>query len=348
VPKIVHIDMDAFYASVEMRDNPSLRNKPLAVGGRADGRGVVATANYIARKFGVKSGTPSWQAKKLCPDIVIMQSDFDKYREESRAIHEIFGRFTDLIEPLSLDEAFLDVSDSMLMKGSATLIAKEIRRLIKKERGLTASAGVAPNKFLAKVASDWNKPDGQFVITPDDVDNFIRDLPVEKIFGVGKASTKVLFRHGIYTCGDIQKTDLLKLERIFGSRGAVLYQLAHGIDNRPVETEHIRRSISTEDTFSQDLTTLKQCAHAISEIFDTLMRRYAKIQHEYSIKKLFVKIKFSDFTITTVEDHHLIEPSVENFCQLLATGWRRKKLPVRLIGLGFRLFHAHELQLSLW
>jgi len=340
--------MDAFFASVEIRDNPAYKNKPLAVGGDPNSRGVIAAASYPARKYGVKSALSSWKAVKLCPDLIIVPPHIEKYKEESDALHEIFHRFTNIIEPLSLDEAFLDVSDCELFDGSATLIAQEIRRLIRTERNLTASAGIAPNKFLAKIASDWNKPDGQYVITPDDIEAFIIDLPVEKIFGVGAVTAKKLHRLRIATCGDLQQLDIATLQHHFGSRGGWLYQLARGIDNRPVEPHRIRKSISVEDTFLHDLTSLNDCIKEIPPLMKRLLKRYEKIKDQYLITKLSVKIKFSDFTTTTVENAAYTTPTEGAYAALITTGWKRQCKAVRLLGLGLALTPRTEQQLSLF
>ncbi|MBS4164800.1 DNA polymerase IV [Candidatus Protochlamydia amoebophila] len=346
--KIIHIDMDAFYASVEMRDDPSLVLKPIAVGGDPDKRGVIATANYLARKFGIRSAMPSWKAKQLCPDLIILYPDFDKYKRESKAIHEIFHLFTDLIEPLSLDEAFLDVTDVDALRGSATWIAQEIRQLIWKERGLTASAGVAPNKFLAKVASDWHKPNGQFVLTPKEVDAFMAHLPVEKIFGIGHVMAKKLHNLGLMNCGDLQTLDMTTLQKLFGSRAWNLYELCRGIDHRFVISDRIRKSLSVESTFLEDLNNLELCYQEIPNLIERLMIRYEKISNQYYKKKPFIKIKFADFTTTTVENTFFKAFDLETYQTLIRIGWERKKAPVRLLGLGMSLSLEEEIQLTLF
>lgn len=346
--KIIHIDMDAFYASVEMRDNPTLHLRPIAVGGDSRGRGVIATANYTARKYGVRSAMPSWKAKQLCPDLLIIFPNFDKYKQESRAINEIFQAFTPIIEPLSLDEAFLDVSDADAFGGSATLIAQEIRKQIWEKRGLTASAGVAPNKFLAKVASEWNKPNGLFVITPEEVDDFVKPLSVEKISGIGHVMAQKLHSLDIYTCDELQQLDIVKLHEYFGKRAWSLYELCRGIDPRPVTTERMRKSLSVESTFPKDLETLEECLEQIPELYQNLLTRYAKIKNHYSIKKPFVKIKFADFTSTTVESVIYPLSNIENYHALIKIGWERKKKPIRLLGLGVSLSVNEEIQLTLF
>ncbi|MGB0318409.1 MAG: DNA polymerase IV, partial [Pseudomonadales bacterium] len=257
--KIIHIDCDSFFASVEMRDDPSLRGRPVAVGGSPDGRGVVATCSYEARRFGVRSAMPMAQALRLCPELVVLRTRMDKYKEASEAVQSIFRRFTDRIEPLSLDEAFLDVTGSVLFNGSATRIAEAIRRAVREELGLTVSAGVAPNKFLAKIASDWRKPDGLFVLKPDEVDAFVRRLPVEKLFGVGPRTAEKLHRLGLRSCEDLRTLDLPTLTERFGVFGKRLFDLARGQDERPVQPHRVRKSLSVERTFSEDLATEAAC-----------------------------------------------------------------------------------------
>lgn len=346
--KIIHIDMDAFYASVEMRDNPALKSRPIAVGGEARGRGVIATANYLARKYGVRSAMPSWKAKQLCPDLLIIPPNFEKYKQESRAIQEIFRSYTEIIEPLSLDEAYLDVSDAEAFGGSATLIAQEIRKQIWEKRRLTASAGVASNKFLAKVASDWNKPNGLFVITPEEAVPFILNLPIEKIFGIGHVTAKKLHSFDIYTCKDLQELGIQTLHEYFGSRAWFLHELCRGIDERPVKIDRVRKSISVESTFTQDMQSLENCLEQIPELYESLFKRFEKIRNDYSIKKPFVKIKFADFMTTTVESILYPHPDIDNYRSLIKIGWERKRLPVRLLGLGANLSLVEEIQLTLF
>lgn len=244
--KIIHIDMDCFYAAVEERDQPEYRGKPLAVGGSADRRGVLCTCNYAARQFGLHAAMPTKRALALCPELILLPVNMDKYRQVSKAIHQIFRNFTLRIEPLSLDEAYLDVTDCTLLHGSATLIAREIKRQIKQQLSLTASAGVAPNKFLAKIASDWRKPDGLFVITPDEVTDFVADLPIDKLAGVGKVTAQKLHQQGMVTCRDIQPYTCLELQHKWGKLGQRLYELCRGVDERSVEPNRIRRSLSVE------------------------------------------------------------------------------------------------------
>ncbi len=338
--KIIHIDADSFYASVEMRENPQLRGKAVAVGG-ASGRGVIATANYEARKFGVRSALPSARARQLCPQLIIIKPRFELYRKVSNQFREIFAEFTDLIEPLSLDEAYLDVSDSPHCEGSATLIAEEIRRRVREELRLTVSAGVAPNKFLAKVASDWNKPDGLFTIAPEQVDDFVRDLPVHRINGVGRVTTEKLKRMGVVTCGDLQQVPVETLAKRFGKYGPRLADLARGVDNREVKTSRIRKSISVERTYSTDLETGDELQAALAAVLDELRERFRKIEQQYFPVKRFVKIRFRDFSRTTLEagiaDRGEPWLNREEYGRLMSGARARKPLSVRLLGAGLRL-----------
>ena len=339
--KIIHIDADSFYASVEMRDNPDLVGRPIAVGGAAERRGVVATASYEARKFGVHSALPTARALQLCPDLLVISPRFDLYRSVSRQFHEIFRDYTELIEPLSLDEAYLDVSECQQCSGSATLIANEIRARIREELGVTASAGVAPNKFLAKVASDWNKPDGTFTIPPDKVAEFVVDLPVSKIMGVGKVTAEKMRRMGIITCGDLQQVPVELLAKRFGKYGPRLAELAHGIDNREVKTNRIRKSISVERTYAEDIDSEAGILAALDKILEELESRFDKIEQQYYPTKRYIKVKFRDFTQTTLEeaiaDRREAWLIVSEYRRLLIAGWQRKSLPVRLLGAGLRL-----------
>ena len=348
VRKIIHCDCDCFYASVEMRDNPALRAVPLAVGGRADQRGVVATCNYEARRYGIHSAMATAQAMKLCPDLVVIPPNMEKYRVASRQILAIYNEYTEIVEPLSLDEAYLDVSDSPHRKGSATLIAQEIRQRIVETVGITASAGVGPNKFVAKVASDWNKPDGLFLVRPDEVDAFVAVLPVKKLWGVGKVTAAKLNKLGADTCGDLRSWTIADLERHFGSFGSRLHDLCRGIDNRAVSTSRERKSVSVEETYTPDVPDLQNCIALLPELFERLQARIKRSGSESAAQKPFVKIKFSDFRQTTVESATSI-PTLGHFENLIETAWQRGKRPVRLLGLGVRLGEAEGVeQLSLF
>lgn len=334
--KIIHVDCDCFYAAIEMRDDPSLANRPIAVGGLADRRGVIATCNYEARAYGVRSAMASGHALKLCPDLLILRPRMDAYKEASREIHGIFRTYTDLIEPLSLDEAYLDVSACEHFAGSATRIAQDIRRRVWQQLRITVSAGVAPNKFLAKIASDWNKPDGLFVITPDQVDDFVLALPVTKLHGVGRVTADKLKRLGIHTCADLRSWKRLDLVRDFGSFGERLWGLAHGVDERLVQVESRRQSVSVENTYDRDLPDLAACLERLPELLEQLNGRMARLDSGYRPGKPFVKLKFHDFTQTTLEQAGS-GLELEDYADLLAGAFARGKRPVRLIGVGVRL-----------
>lgn len=334
--KIIHCDCDCFYAAVEMRDDPSLKNLPIAIGGKSDRRGVVATCNYKARQYGVHSAMPTGQALKLCPDLVVIPGTMAKYREAAQQIRQIFYRYTDKVEPLSLDEAYLDVTDCTECQGSATLIAQEIRQVIAKEVGVTASAGIAPNKFLAKVASDLNKPDGQFVITPDNVDGFVEKLEVKRIFGVGKVNNEKMRRLGIITCGDLQQRSVIELVDKFGVFGKRLHDLSFGRDDREVNANSRRKSLSVENTFSDDLADLQACQDKLPNLLVELRSRLRRIDSDYLVTKQFIKMKFNDFTATTVERQMVKNLPIESFENLCNEAWERSDLPVRLLGIGVR------------
>lgn len=284
--------MDAFFASVEQLDNPDLRGKPIAVGGSGE-RSVVAAASYEARKFGVRSAMPSVIAKRLCPDLIFVSHNFSRYTEVSAMIMEIFKEYTDLIEPLSLDEAFLDVTNDKQNIGSATVIARKIRCEIKAKTGLTASAGVSVNKFLAKIASDINKPDGLFLIRPEDAEKFIEDLAVEKFYGIGKVTAEKMHKLGIHSGADLKKWDLVSLVRNFGKAGVFFYDIVRGVDERPVEPDQERKSVGTELTYEKDLTTSFEVIAELYRLEQELMER---LEHsETSGRTITLKIKFSDF-----------------------------------------------------
>ncbi|MGA8134261.1 MAG: DNA polymerase IV [Pseudomonas gingeri] len=334
--KIIHVDCDCFYAAIEMRDNPSLAGKPMAVGGSADRRGVIATCNYEARAFGVRSAMSSRHALSLCPDLVIVKPRMDAYKDASKDIQAIFRDYTDLIEPLSLDEAYLDVSDSPHFAGSATRIAQDIRRRVSKQLHITVSAGVAPNKFLAKIASDWKKPNGLFVITPDQVEDFVAGLPVNKLHGVGKVTADKLGRLGITDCLQLREWGKLALVREFGSFGERLWGLARGIDERLVHNDSRRQSVSVENTYDADLPDLASCLEKLPELMETLAGRIARLDSSYRPGKPFVKVKFHDFTQTTLEQAGAGR-DLEGYRQLLSQAFARGDRPVRLLGIGVRL-----------
>ena len=340
--KIIHVDMDAFYVSVEIRDNPSLKDQPVAVGGNRLCRGVLSTCNYLAREFGVRSAMPTSVALRKCPNLVIVPSRMHVYKEVSRKLRDIFERYTHIIEPLSLDEAYLDVSQCRLFKGSATLIAEDIRQTIHQELGLTASAGVAPLKFLAKVASDFNKPNGQFVIIPSDVHSFIADLPLQKISGVGKVTFDKLSSFNLKYGRDIQKIESSVLSDNFGKFGRVLYQRCQGIDNRSIETTRIRKSVGVERTFSEDTSDIVLLHKILLEqLVPELKKRAEQYIQQRGIHKVGIKVKFSDFQQTT-KDYVFAEFDNEIFCRLLNEAVSRGQgKKVRLIGVHIGL-KKHE------
>ncbi|MBS1532269.1 MAG: DNA polymerase IV [Bacteroidetes bacterium] len=292
--KIIHIDMDAFYASVEQRDNPEYRGKAIAVGGSPEGRGgVVATASYEARKFGVHSAMPSKQARQLCPEIIFIRPRFSVYKEVSQKIREIFGRYTDLIEPLSLDEAYLDVTEDKQGIGSAIEVAKLIKQAIKDELSLTASAGVSINKFVAKIASDMNKPDGLTFIGPSSVEAFMERLQVEKFFGVGKVTAAKMKGMGLHTGADLKTLSEEEMVKHFGKTGRFYYQIARGIDDREVQPNRETKSIGAEDTFPYDLTEADEMLTELDRLSEIVARRLQNYQLRG--RTVTLKIKYSDF-----------------------------------------------------
>ena len=337
--KIIHCDCDCFYAAVEMRDDPRLRGHPVAVGGRPEARGVIATCNYEARRFGVHSAMSSALALRRCPDLLILPPAMDKYRAASRQIMTIYRDYTALVEPLSLDEAYLDVTGTARCRGSGTWIATEIRARVAAEVGITVSAGVAPNKFLAKIASDWRKPDGLFVIRPHEVDAFVAALPVARLFGVGKVTAAKLDALGVHTCGELRAWSALELYRQFGVFGQRLYRLCRGIDARGVDPSSERKSISVETTYPRDLPTLAACTDELEPLLAQLDARIARAQALHAVRKLYVKIRFADFSRTTVECV-APAPDAAAFRSLLEKGFARRCRPVRLLGVGVRLDDA--------
>jgi DNA polymerase-4 len=345
--KIIHLDMDCFYAAIEQRDHPELRGKPVGVGGSRDRRGVLTTCSYEARPYGVRSAMPTFLALRKCPQLIMVPVRFDVYRRESQHIRAIFRQFTELIEPLSLDEAYLDVS---ALPYDPAAVACEIRDRIFEETGLTASAGVAGNKLLAKIASDLNKPNGQCVVQPDEVQRFMRTLPVRRLWGVGGVSAEKLERRGIETCGQLQEVSRVDLHRLFGRFGLELYELCRGIDDRPVQPHRLRKSLSTEETFSENLTTLAECERRLAIVQADLLRDLKKARDPRPVRKVFVKLKFSNFTRTTVECV-AAEPALPILNGLLEQGFRRGNgLAVRLLGAGVRFAEpeGETRQLSLW
>ncbi|MEQ4675944.1 DNA polymerase IV [Providencia vermicola] len=336
--KIIHIDMDCFYAAIEMRDDPSLRNVPIAVGGSADRRGVISTANYEARRYGVHSAMSTAIALRLCPHLKVVPGRMALYKETSIHIRKIFARYTDLIEPLSLDEAYLDVTDCTQLHGSATLIAEAIRQQISDELQLTASAGIAPIKFLAKIASDMNKPNGQFVITPQNMDQFVLTLPLKKIPGVGKVTAQKLADMGLNTCADVQQYDVVTLIKSMGKFGQVLWERCHAIDERSVNPDRLRKSVGVERTLAKDIHQWSDCLSLLDKLYDELQLRLAKVKPDLRIARQGVKFKFDDFQQTTQEHVYPIL-NKQDLVQLAQQVWenRRLKRGVRLVGVHVML-----------
>lgn len=341
--KIVHVDMDAFYASVEQRDNPSLRGKPVVVAWRGN-RSVVCAASYEARRFGIHSAMPALWAERLCPEAIFIPPDFVRYKAVSLAIREIFRRHTDLIEPLSLDEAYLDVTENKTGLPTATKVAIAIRRQIREELNLTASAGVAPNKFLAKVASDWHKPDGLFVIQPHEIEAFLIDLPVGRIPGVGHVTEARMNQIGISKVGDIRAMDLSLLETHFGRYGARLYELARGIDHNPVVPNRIRKQISAEDTFEHDIP-LDETEPLIRKLAEKVWN--ASNQNARLARTIVLKLKTKEFnTLTRSLTPEKMPTSLESFTEMALSLRERVNLGAqqlyRLIGVGLSNFQIEQ------
>ncbi len=343
VRKIVHIDMDAFYASVEQRDDPRLRGRPVVVAWKGN-RSVVCAASYEARRFGVRSAMPAVHAERLCPEAIFVPPDFVRYRAVSQSTRDIFRRHTDLIEPLSLDEAYLDVTENKTGLPTATRVAKTIREQIREELHLTASAGVAPNKFLAKIASDWRKPDGLFVIQPEDLDTFLPPLPIGRIPGVGKVTEKRLATLGIKTVGDLRSLELNILEDHFGRYGQRLYELTRGIDQSEVVSDRPTKSISAEDTFETDvpLSETEAIILRLAEKVWAASRKEARIA-----RTVVLKLKTSDFHILTRSHTPLVPPSSYEELATIALGLRERvqlslQQRFRLVGVGLSNFRESE------
>ena len=332
--KIIHIDMDAFYASVEQMDNPELRGKPIAVGG-SENRGVVAAASYEARKFGVRSAISGSLAKRNCPELIFVRPRFERYKEISNQIHKIFREYTDLVEPLSLDEAYLDVTQNKKGNPSASLLAQEIRNRIYNEVGLTASAGISINKFIAKIASDYNKPNGQKTVTPEEIIPFLEALPIRKFYGVGKVTTEKMYQLGIFTGLELKSKSLEFLQKHFGKSGQYYYNVVRGIHNSEVKPTRIAKSVAAEHTFDVNLSSEVFMLEQLELIANSLERRLKK--HNVSGKTVTLKIKYSDFTQQTrsktlpyfIADKGLILETVK---ELLYQ--ERMKDSVRLLGIS--------------
>ncbi|MEY4209671.1 MAG: hypothetical protein RLZ92_49 [Pseudomonadota bacterium] len=350
--KIIHIDMDAFYAAIEQRDNPQYRNKAIIVGGYPNSRGVVATCSYEARQFGVHSAMPSSHAYRLCPQAIFVKPRFSVYQETSAIIREIFSRYSNKVEPLSLDEAYLDVTESQLFQGSATLLAKQIKAEIRKQTQLIASAGISYNKFLAKLASDYGKPDGLFLITPEQGETFIEQLSIGKFHGIGPATEQKMHQLGIFNGHDLKQVSLEILQQHFGKAAEHYFNIARGIDHRSVNSQRIRKSIGAETTFQQDLDDLQQVIAQLQTLFEqNLAKLQAKNQNAYT---LTIKIKYQNFVQIT-RGKTLSQP-IKNDQQarlviadlLKNTGVGEKKvrlLGITLSGLESRQQHLQQMDL---
>ena len=345
IRKIIHVDMDAFYASVEQMDNPSLRGKPVAVGGSKD-RGVVAAASYEARKYGVKSAMASVQAKKMCPELIFVRANFSRYKDISAQIRKIFQDYTELIEPISLDEAFLDVTVNKKRMNLASEIAIQIRQRIYSEIGLTSSAGISINKFVAKVASDINKPNGQKTIHPSQVDDFLDSLPINKFFGIGKVTAKKMREIGVYNGADLRKLNEIELKNHFGKMGTHFYRVVRSLQDNPVNPNRIRKSIGAEQTFNQDIETESFMLDKLAGIAEELERRMAKDSKRG--KTVTIKIKYSDFSqqtrSKTVENYVATK---EEFLPIIKDLLFQKSLnkPVRLLGISItKLFNEVDMK----
>lgn len=334
---ILHVDMDAFYASVEERDDPSLAGKAVIVGGTAEGRGVVAAANYEARKFGVHSAMAAGRALRLCPQAVVIRPRMERYAEVSRQVRSIFEEFTPLVEPLSLDEAFLDASGLEHLFGSSAEIGRQIKSRIRDELKLIASVGVAPNKFLAKIASDLRKPDGYVVVEADQVQSFLDPLPVSRIWGVGKVTGQTFQRLGIRTVGELRHLTPANLQQLFGSSGEHYWQLSHGIDDRKVIPDREAKSISHETTFAEDITDPEELHAWLVELVEQVGRRLRR--HELKGRTVDIKVRFADFhtitrSVTLPQPTNITQELLTAGNELLHTRLPAEHLPVRLLGFG--------------
>lgn len=335
--KIIHLDMDAFFAAVEQRDFPELKGKPVIVGGQPDSRGVVAASSYEARKFGIYSAMPSSRAHQLCPQAVFVRPRFSAYRQVSQEIHGLFKEYTDIIEPLSLDEAYLDVTNVDLCDGSASLMAKELREKIATNLQLTASAGISYNKFLAKLGSDQNKPNGQFVIKPGEAEHYLHDLPIGRFYGVGKVTEARMKSFGIHTGGDLKQKSMLQLQKLLGNSAEYYYEIARGIDHRPVSNQRIRKSLGSETTFQQDISDVDEMLQQLFNLLDDVLASLSK--REIFAYTITLKVKYADFiqvtrsyTSDTIVSQR--DKAVALIPVLLNKTEARKK-SVRLLGISF-------------
>ncbi|MEQ8580702.1 MAG: DNA polymerase IV [Marinoscillum sp.] len=343
IRKIIHIDMDAFFASVEQHDHPELKGKPIAVGGNKE-RGVVAAASYEARKYGVKSAMPSAIAARQCPHLIFVKPRFERYQEISLQIRNVFQEYTDLIEPLSLDEAYLDVTENKPGLTSATIIAREIKAKIKERTGLTASAGISYCKFLAKTASDVNKPNGLFVILPEDAEEYLKKMPIHRFFGIGKATAEKMKTAGIFTGGDLRKKTLSDLTLRYGKAGAYYYDICRGIDLRPVKPDRERKSVSAEHTFDHNLMRIPEVKAELDHIAAVTFERYSK--HGTHGRTVTIKVKYGDFkqitrSISFEENVTHLDQLIQAVHQLTDQTLIREE-GIRLLGVGISNFQKKD------
>ncbi|MGB3665436.1 MAG: DNA polymerase IV [Bermanella sp.] len=340
--QVLHVDCDCFFAAVEMRDQPHLRNVPLAIGGASDRRGVISTCNYLARKFGVRSAMASGQAKQLCPDLVLVPGNMQKYRDVSADVMEILKQYALQFEVVSVDEAYLELAPT----SNAQMVAQQIRQQVESELGITVSVGIAPNKFLAKVASDWRKPNGQFAILPSEVDEFVARLEVIKIPGVGPKSAAKLHDMGIYTCGHVREVpDEILLKR-FGKFGQLLIERAKGQDSRGLSHGRMRKSISVERTFAEDLQNQSDIEEALNDMWPKFLERIERANLKLEQLAPFVKVKFADFHVTTLAKQSS-QASFDQYLNLVIEASKRDQQTIRLLGLGAKLLQPSA-QLSLF
>lgn len=350
VRRILHCDMDSFYAAVEIRDDPSLRGRPVVVGGNPRGRGVVAAASYEARHYGIHSAMPAARALKLCPQVVFIKPDFRRYRAESRRIFEIFHAFTPIVQPVSIDEAYLDVTDHLGDHGSATAVARAIRRRVQDQRKLTVSIGVGPNKLVAKIASDFDKPDGLTVVRPRQVEDFLAPLSVRTLRGVGPRTEESLGEMGIRTVADLRRWPREKLAERFGRHGVTLYDYCRGIDERPVVTERERKSLGTENTYAEDLTCLARMDAELERFASEVARGLAK--RDLLASTFTVKVRYDDFT-TVTRSKTLLAPTADEttigeVARELLRRTEARRRPVRLLGVTASSLLGEGEELQLW
>ncbi len=329
--------MDSFFASIEIRDKPYLQNKPVAVAGRANERGVLTTCNYIARKFGLHSAMPTKRAVQLCKDLIIIPVDIEKYKKESIEIFKIFTCYSKIIEPVSIDEAYIDVTNSEYCSGDPEIMASQIRSCIKKDFGITASAGISVNKLISKICSDWNKPNNQFSICDDQISSFIKNVNLKKIPGIGKVNFEKCKNLNMNKCEDMYSYSIDRLSDLFGSYGNNLYNLVRGIDHREIETNKARKSVSVEDTFVRDIRSKEECITNLSELYKKLILRCNNLEISSALaKEIFIKIKFNNFE-TITRQVKCNDLNLHQYVQLFESNIDVITRPIRLLGVGFTL-----------